>query len=344
MDERDRWGFEIGEEELAAGTAERDRSHEFPTDLINELAALGGMAMKTAPKDDGPGVGNLGYALAVETISRSDASVGVVMVASNLAAAIIAQNASDAQRETFVKAAARGELGALFFALTEPGTGSDAAAIRTTARRDGDGWVLNGAKQWITGASRAKPFLVFARLPDKGDQATAAFLVEAPPGFTLGRVEDKMGLTSSGTAMLHFDQVRLPADPLLGTPGQGLRMALHGIAPSRIAITAQSIGIAERALQLGRDYARQRNAFWSAHRGVPEHPIHAGRRAAATGSGVAVDAARCDLAGQGHPDPRRGLDGQTGRVGNLRADRRCNAATSRRQRLFARLRDRAPLS
>lgn len=272
----DRLGFDIpsdvrdlrdmmlryGREQLAPGAAGRDRDHSFPKALIDDLARMGAMAMKTAPEDDGPGISNLGYALAVEAIARADASVAVVMVASNLSAAIIAQQATEAQRVRFLRPAARGECGALSFALTEPGAGSDAAGITTTAHRDGADWVISGTKQWITGGSHAELFLVFAKTPDLGERAVTGFVVEAgTPGFTLGRIEDKMGLRSSGTAQLFFDDVRVPDANVIGDPGKGLQAALSGIAPSRVAIAALSLGIAEQAFALGRDYASQRKAF-----------------------------------------------------------------------------------
>lgn len=276
MDRLDKMGFPVsdedralrdalmrlGAERLAPGAAERDRTHAYPTELIDELAAMGGMAMKTAPEDGGPGVSNMGYALGIEAISRFDASVAVVMVASNLAVAILAGHASDAQRARFVRPAAEGALGALAFALTEPGAGSDAAGITTAACREGAGWRLNGTKQWITGASHAKLVVVFAKTPDVAPDAVTCFAVETErPGFSLGRIEDKMGLTSSGTAQLQFDDLELSDADIIGAPGQGLRVALSAIAPSRIAIAAQSIGIAERAFELGRDYALERQAF-----------------------------------------------------------------------------------
>lgn len=253
-------------DKLLAGAAERDKSHDFPTDLINELAALGGMSMKTSAEDDGPGLDNTGYALAIEAISRADASVGVVMVASNLAAAILANHATPEQRERFVKPIARGEMGAVSFALTEPGAGSDAAGIRTSAIKDGASWIMNGSKQWITGGSNARVFVVFAKTPSQSDEnAVSCFVIEAgTPGFSLGRIEDKMGLRSSGTAQLFFEDCRIPAENLVGAPGQGLRIALGAIAPSRIAIAAQSIGIGERAFELGLTYASERKAFGKA--------------------------------------------------------------------------------
>jgi alkylation response protein AidB-like acyl-CoA dehydrogenase len=254
----------FAEDRLAPGAQERDRTHAFPVELINELAALGGMSMKTGATDDGPGLDNIGYALSIEAISRFDPSVAVVAVASNLAAAILAKHATADQRERFVKPIARGEKGAVSFALTEPGAGSDAAAITTRAVRDGDGWLLDGSKQWITGGSHAQVFTVFAKTPGEGggDDAVTCFAVEkGTDGFSLGRLEDKMGLRSSGTAQLFFDRCRVPDTNLIGQPGQGLRMALGAIAPSRVAIAAQSIGIAERAFQLGLEYARERKAF-----------------------------------------------------------------------------------
>ena len=276
MDKLERMGFAVteedralretllrfGAEQLAPGAAERDSSHTFPTAQIDALAAMGCMAMKTPEALGGPGISNMGYALAIEALSRYDASVSVVMVASNLAAAILAAHATEAQQARFVRPAAEGALGALSFALTEPGAGSDAAGITTTARRDGAGWRLNGTKQWITGASHARLAVVFAKTPDVGPDTVSCFAVETDKtGFSLGRIENKMGLTSSGTAQLQFDDVRLSDEDMIGAPGQGLRVALSAIAPSRVAIAAQSIGIAERAFELGRDYARERKAF-----------------------------------------------------------------------------------
>ncbi|SFL57783.1 acyl-CoA dehydrogenase family protein [Shimia aestuarii] len=250
-------------ERLAPGAADRDRTEIFPHALINELAAMGTMAMKSAPEDDGPGLDNTGYALAIEALSRFDASIAVVAVASNLAAAILSKGATAEQRARYLAPVARGERGALSFALTEPGAGSDTAAIRTRATRDGDGWVLNGEKQWITGAAGAQLFTVFAKTPtETNPNAASCFVVPADtPGFRLGRIEDKMGLRSSGTAQLFFEDCQLPADALIGAPGDGFRLALSGISASRVAIAAQSIGIAERAYALGLDYATQRQAF-----------------------------------------------------------------------------------
>ena len=276
MTDLSRYGFDIsdeqrevralmlrfGEERLAAGAAARDRSHEFPRELVAELAALGGMAIKVSPEDDGPGIDTLGYALAVEAITRSDASIGVVMVASNLAASILAAHASGELRRRLVAPLARGERGAASFGLTEPGAGSDAAAISTRAVRDGDDWIIDGAKQWITGAAGAEVFVIFAKTPEIAPNAVTCFVVEAgTPGFSLGRIEDKMGLRSSGTAMLHFDSCRVSATQIIGSPGQGLAVALSAISPSRIAIAAQSIGIAERAYALGIEYVTERRAF-----------------------------------------------------------------------------------
>lgn len=272
----ERLGFDLSEEQrairetmarfaverLAPGAAERDRSAEFPAALVSELAALGGMAMKTSTMDEGPGADNLAYALAVEAVARADASVAVIMVASNLSAAILAANATEDQRNRFLRPVARGERGALSFGLTEPGAGSDAAAIRTTARSQGDTWIIDGTKQWITGAAGAEVFVIYAKTPEAGEGAVTCFIVEADaPGFSLGRVEDKMGLRSSGTAQLHFNGVRVPAANVVGQVGQGYRVALGALAPSRVAIAAQSLGIAERAFELGLSYAQERQVF-----------------------------------------------------------------------------------
>lgn len=273
----DKLGFELSEDQravhemmtrfaedrLAPGAAARDQEHSFPTDLIDELAALGGMAMKVTEPDGGPGIDNLGYALAVQAVARIDASVAVVMVASNLASSILAKFANDDQRDRYLRPLADGKRGAAAFALTEPHAGSDAAAIRTNAVLDGDDWILNGSKQWITSAAGAKILTVFAKTPSEENQnQVTCFLVEAgTAGFSLGRIEDKMGLRSSGTAQLFFENCRVPQANVIGQAGQGFRVALGAIAPSRVAIAAQSIGIGERAFELGLGYARERKAF-----------------------------------------------------------------------------------
>ncbi len=250
----------FGRERLAPGAAARDRDRAFPVDEIRELAALGGMAMKVTGEDDGPGLDTTGYALAVEAIARHDASVAVVMVASNLAAGVLAGAATPAQRARFLRPVARGELGAISFALSEPQAGSDAAAIRTHAHQNGDCWVLNGAKQWITGAAEARLFVVFAKTADAG--GITCFVVEKDaPGFTLGRREDTMGLRSSGTAQLFFEDCHVPAENVIGAVGGGYRAAISALAPSRVAIAAHALGIAERAFELGLAYAKERQIF-----------------------------------------------------------------------------------
>lgn len=275
----DRFGFEISDEQkqiydamlrfglehLQSGAQERDRSHSFPSAQAKALADMGGFAMKAGSEDDGPALDNLSYLLTIEALSRYDASLGVVAVAGNLAASILSKAANKSQRESYLRPLARGEKGAMSFALTEPHCGSDAAAMKTTARKSGKGWVLSGSKQWITGATDAELFLVFAKTPEEGDGGYSAFVVErGQAGFSLGRAEDKMGLRSSGTAQLFFESCELPDEALVGAVGQGFRYALSGIAASRLAIAAQSIGIAERALELGLAYARERQAFGQA--------------------------------------------------------------------------------
>lgn len=253
----------FGQDRLHPGAAARDASKAFAVEEVNELAGLGGMAMKLQPEDGGPGLDNTAYALSIEALARYDASVAVVAVASNLSASILGKAASADQKARFVEPLATGALGAASFGLTEPGAGSDAAAIKTSARPDGDSWVLDGAKQWITGASDAGLFVVFAKTPTGTDKnAVSCFVLEAgSSGFSVGKPEDKMGLRSSGTAPLFFDNCQLSRDNLIGEVGSGFRLALFGIAASRVAIAAMSIGIAERAFELGLAYARERQAF-----------------------------------------------------------------------------------
>lgn len=250
-------------ERLAPGASERDETGAFPVDSIRELADLGLLAMKVPGELGGAGTDNLGYVLAMEAIAEGCASTAVILASSNLAAKILADHGSPAQHERWLRAYAAGALGPASFALTEPSGGSDAAAMTTTARRDGDGYVLDGSKMWITSGAQAGIHLVFARTdPAAGRRGISCFVVEkGTPGLVVGSEEQKMGLRSSGTCALHFEGCRVGADQLVGEPGAGYRIALGALGAGRIGIAAQSIGIAEAAMAEGTAYASERVAF-----------------------------------------------------------------------------------
>ena len=247
---------------LAPGAAERDRTAQFPLDQVASLASLGLLGMKVPVEDGGSGTDNVGYALAMEAIAESCASTAVILASSNLASKILSDHASPAQKERFLLRYVRGELGPASFALTEPSGGSDAAALRTTATLDGEGWVLDGEKSWITSGAHAGLHLVFARSDGEGKSGISAFLVErGTPGLTIGKEEDKMGQRASGTVALHFDGCRIPAANLVGTRGGGYAIALSALGAGRVGIAALAIGIAEAALAEGLAYAKVRRVF-----------------------------------------------------------------------------------
>ncbi|HEX4420241.1 MAG TPA: acyl-CoA dehydrogenase family protein, partial [Kofleriaceae bacterium] len=210
----------------------------------------------------GGGADNVGYVLAMQAVAEACASTAVVLASSNLVAKILADHASPAQRARWLAPYSAGRLGPASFALSEPGCGSDAAALTTTARLDGDTWVLSGSKMWITSGAHAGIHLVFARSDGPGPAGISAFVVPRDaPGLVVGREEDKMGQRASGTVALAFDDCRIAGDSLLGARGQGYAIALSALGAGRVGIAALSIGIAEAALAAGERYVRDRRAF-----------------------------------------------------------------------------------
>jgi butyryl-CoA dehydrogenase len=256
----------FAEERIRPGVAERDRAHRFPAEIVAELAELGLLGMMVEETYGGAGADVLTYVIAVEELARVCPATAVTMSVSNSVCCWpIARFGSEAlKRRVLPDLAAGGALGA--FGLTEPGSGSDAAGLRATARRDGDEWVLAGEKAWITNAGCARWYVVFARTdPAAGKRGITAFVVPADaPGFAVGKEEEKLGLRASRTAALHFDDCRVPAGNVLGSPGEGLKIAFATLDHSRLGVAAQAVGIHQRALELAVDYARQRVQF-----GVP---------------------------------------------------------------------------
>lgn len=254
---------ELAQAELAPGAAARDEEERFPVEHLARLAELGLLAMKVSEADGGSGTDNVGYALAMSAIAEADASVAVILASSNLATKILADHASPAQKARWLVPYAEGRLGPASFALTEPHAGSDAAALRTTATRDGGGWVLDGQKMWITSAAQAGIHLVFAKTdPGAGTRGITCFIVErGTPGLIVGREERKMGLRSSGTAGVTFEHCRVSDESRVGEPGHGYSIALEALGAGRVGIAAQSLGIAEAAFREGLRYAADREAF-----------------------------------------------------------------------------------
>lgn len=256
----------FAEERIAPGARERDREHRFPADLLREAGEMGLLGMLVDERYGGTGFDPLTYCLAVEEISRICPSVGVTMSVSNSVCSWpIAKFGSEEVKDRFLPDLASGrKLGG--FCLTEAGSGSDAGAMTTTARRDGDCYVLDGAKVWITNAGVAGTFVVLAKTqPDAGKRGISAFAVDAAsPGIEVGRPEEKLGLRASVTASVAFSGCRVPATQRLGEEGAGFKIALATLDHSRLGIAAQAVGIHQRALELAVAYARERVQF-----GVP---------------------------------------------------------------------------
>ncbi len=241
----------FADEQVAPGAADRDREHAFPGALVAQLGELGLMGVCVPEEHGGAGADFLAYVLVLEELSRADASLGLTVAVHTSAATLpLRAHGTPEQVERLVPPLASGaEIGA--FALTEPGSGSDAAAMRTTAR-DGR---LTGTKQWITNGSHASTFLVFAR---EGERPSAFVVRAGADGFAVTREEEKLGLHSSSTADIALADT--PGERL-GAPGQGMRIALGTLDGGRIGIAAQAVGIAQAALDLAAGYAKERNAF-----------------------------------------------------------------------------------
>jgi butyryl-CoA dehydrogenase len=246
--------------------AETDRRERFPRELVAELGRMGVLGCFVPERYGGAGFDYVAYALAVEELSAACAATGVIFSAhASLATWPILGLGSEAQRERYLPRLASGEwLGC--FALSEPSSGSDAGSIRTVARRDGDHFVLNGSKNFITNAPDASLAIVFASLdPTKGNKALAAFIVETGwPGWEVVRVEEKMGIRGAHSAQLAFTDLRVPRENLLGDESGGFKVAMKTLDGGRIGIAAQAVGIARASLEDSLGYVKERRAFGQA--------------------------------------------------------------------------------
>jgi alkylation response protein AidB-like acyl-CoA dehydrogenase len=254
---------DFAQNEIAPRAAEIDASDEFPLDLIKKMGELGLMGIPIPEEYDGVGADFLSYMLAIEEISYASASVGVILaVHTSVGTMPILNFGTEEQKRKYVPRLAAGELiGA--FGLTEPGAGSDASGIRTRAVKQGDTYVLNGSKIFITNGEVADIFIVFAVTdPEKGAKGVSAFIVErGTPGFSIGKKEHKMGMNGSGTVELIFDNAQVPAAQLLGEEGEGFKIAMSNLDGGRIGIGAQALGIARAAFDAARAYVQQREQF-----------------------------------------------------------------------------------
>jgi butyryl-CoA dehydrogenase len=250
--------------EVAPVVEEHERERRFPTEIVKRIGELGWLGIPIPEDEGGAGLDTLAYAIAVEEIGRVWGSLGLIVAAhTSLGCGPLHLAGSPEQKATYLEPMAGGRvLGA--YGLTEPGAGSDAGGTRTTAKRDGDAWVLEGGKRFITNAGHAGTYVVTARTgtTDRGDAAISAFIVPADtPGFSVGRLEDKLGLHASATGELRFEGARIPAANLLGEEGEGFRMFLKILDGGRISIGALAVGLAQAALDASIPYAQTREQF-----------------------------------------------------------------------------------
>ncbi len=257
---------DFAQNRLAPGAAIRDEKALFPTQEIKEMGALGLMGMLIPENYGGVGADYVSMALAVEEIAAADGSISTIMsVQNSLVGAGLLKFGDDWQKEEFLKPIASGDiLGA--FALSEPQAGSDAAALRCEAKKEGDDYILNGSKQFITSGKHADITLVFAVTDrDAGKKGISAFIVPTKtPGYIVSKLEHKLGQTSSDTAQLTFDNMRIPATHRLGIEGEGYKIALSNLEGGRIGIASQCIGMARAALEFAIGYAKERETFGKA--------------------------------------------------------------------------------
>ncbi|CAN7614947.1 acyl-CoA dehydrogenase family protein [Rhizobium sp. LjRoot258] len=269
---------DFARERLAPGAAARDREHRFPREELNEMGELGMLGMLVPEDYGGSDTGTVAYAAALEEIAAGDGPCSTIMsVHSSVACVPILKFGTDEQKQRFLPKLASGEwIGG--FALTEPQAGSDASNLRSRARRDGDHYVLDGAKQFITSGKNGQVIIVFAVTdPDAGKKGISAFIVPTDtPGYEVIRVEEKLGLHSTDTCQIAFNGMRIPAELRLGSQGEGYRIALANLEGGRIGIGAQAVGMARAAFEAARDYARERTAFGKA---IIEHQAVAFRLA-----------------------------------------------------------------
>ncbi|RJP68215.1 MAG: acyl-CoA dehydrogenase [Candidatus Abyssobacteria bacterium SURF_17] len=253
----------FAEKEVAPVAAELDDTHRFPTELAQKMGELGLMGVAVPDQYGGAGMDCVSYVVALEEISRACANTGVIMSVNNsLVCDPILSNGTEEQKKKFLTPLASGKkIGC--FGLTEPNAGSDASNQKTTAVLDGDKWVINGSKIFITNASHADTVVLFATTDkEKGSRGISTFIVEKEtPGYKVGKIERKLGLNASGTAELIFEDCRIPKDQLLGGLGQGFKIAMQTLDGGRIGIGAQAVGIARAAMEQSVKYSMERVQF-----------------------------------------------------------------------------------
>ena len=254
---------DFSRKEIAPRIGVCEEQHTFPREIITQLAGIGILGMTVPPELGGSRTDSLSFILALEELAQVSAAVCIIVsVHASLFCGSILRFGSDLQKQKYLPPAARGEIiGA--FSLTEPEAGSDAISLKTKAVRSGEEYILNGTKAWVTTGNDADALIILAQV--KGADGTAklsAFIVEKGfPGFKISKIEEKMGLHSSPTAMIALEDCRVPAENRLGEEGRGAAIALSGLDRSRIGVAAQAVGLSQQALDLAVGYAKQREAF-----------------------------------------------------------------------------------
>ncbi|WLR50747.1 acyl-CoA dehydrogenase [Bacillus tianshenii] len=249
--------------EIAPMIEKMEENDEYPREILKKMAELGLMGITIPEKYGGSEMDFTSYIIAINELSKVSATIGVILsVHTSVGTNPILYFGTEEQKQKYIPKLAAGEyIGA--FALSEPGAGSDAGSLKTRAVRDGDEYVLNGSKMWITNGGEAQTYIVFASTePEKGSKGITAFIVEKDtPGFSVGKNERKMGLHGSKTTTLSFDNCRVPAENMLGKEGEGFKIAMSNLDVGRIGIASQALGIAEAALEHATDYAKERVQF-----------------------------------------------------------------------------------
>jgi alkylation response protein AidB-like acyl-CoA dehydrogenase len=254
---------DFAQNEIAPIAAEFDESGEFPAKTIKKMGEMGFMGIEVPEEYSGAGMDTLAYVLALEEICKADASHGTIMSVNNsLFCYAILKFGTEEQKHKFIKPVASGKaIGA--YSLTEPMSGSDAGTMRSRATRDGDYYILNGRKSWVTSGPVADFVLLFIMTePEKKHRGVTAFITEAnQPGFVRGKKEPKLGIRASATSEIAYEDYRVPSQNRLGQEGEGFKIAMAVLDAGRIGIAAQALGISEAAYQASLDYSREREAF-----------------------------------------------------------------------------------
>jgi hypothetical protein len=258
-----RMARDFAEKEMRPVVMTHDESQEFPAEVVRKLSDLGFMGMTWPAEYGGAGLSDLESIIVIEELAKVDPSVALTVASHNsLCTGHIMMHGNDAQKRKYVPDLASGrKLGA--WALTESGSGSDSGGMKTSAARQGNDWVLNGSKTFITQGSVGSTYVIMALSdPSLGKRSTSAFIVEkGAPGFTVGKKENKLGMRASDTATLLFDGVVVPGENIIGNPGDGFKQALSVLDGGRVGIAALSVGIAQGALDASLQYARERRQF-----------------------------------------------------------------------------------